>query len=105
MYTKDYKNAFDVDELDAYLKEDHDFKYATVVHCDTPSGMLNDIHKICPLLKSYGIMTVTDSVSGMFGNEVNVDKAQIDILCGGARKCKTGEKPFYNECRFGSAIL
>ena len=23
---KDYKNAFDVDELDAYLKEDHDFK-------------------------------------------------------------------------------
>ena len=40
MYTKDYKNAFDVDELDAYLKEDHDFKYATVVHCDTPSGML-----------------------------------------------------------------
>ena len=56
------KNAFDVDELDAYLKEDHDFKYATVVHCDTPSGMLNDIHKICPLLKSYGIMTVTDSV-------------------------------------------
>lgn len=86
MYTKDYKNAFDVDELDAYLKEDHDFKYATVVHCDTPSGMLNDIHKICPLLKSYGIMTVTDSVSGMFGNEVDVDKAQIDILCGGSQK-------------------
>lgn len=86
MYTKDYKNVFDVDELDAYLKEDHDFKYATVVHCDTPSGMLNDIHKICPLLKSYGIMTVTDSVSGMFGNEVNVDKAQIDILCGGSQK-------------------
>ena len=86
MYTKDYKNAFDVDELDAYLKEDHDFKYATVIHCDTPSGMLNDIHKICPLLKSYGIMTVTDSVSGMFGNEVNVDKAQIDILCGGSQK-------------------
>ena len=86
MYTKDYKNAFDVDELDAYLKEDHDFKYATVGHCDTPSGMLNDIHKICPLLKSYGIMTVTDSVSGMFGNEVNVDKAQIDILCGGSQK-------------------
>lgn len=36
MYTKDYKNAFDVDELDAYLKEDHDFKYATVIHCDSP---------------------------------------------------------------------
>lgn len=86
MYTVDDKNEIDVDALNAYLKDHHDFKYATVVHCDTPSGMLNDIHKICPLLKSYGIMTVTDSVSGMFGNEVDVDKAQIDLLCGGSQK-------------------
>lgn len=86
LYTADYLNELDVGALDAYLKENHDFKYATVVHCDTPSGMLNDIHKICPLLKSYGIMTVVDSVSGMFGNEVNVDQAQIDILCGGSQK-------------------
>lgn len=86
LYTADYLNALDVNALKEYLEEHHDFKYATVVHCDTPSGMLNDIHKICPLLKSYGIMTVVDSVSGMFGNEVNVDQAQIDILCGGSQK-------------------
>lgn len=60
--------------------------YATVVHCDTPSGMLNDIKRICPLLKSYGILTVVDSVSGMFGNEVKVDEWKIDILCGGSQK-------------------
>ena len=29
--------------------------------------MLNDISRICPLLKKYGIMTVVDSVSAMFG--------------------------------------
>lgn len=86
LYTTDYLNTLDVDALDAYLKENHDFKYATVVHCDTPSGMLNDVHKICPVLKSYGIMTVVDSVSGMFGNELDVEKAQIDILCGGSQK-------------------
>ena len=86
LYTVDYKNTIDVAQLEEYLENHHDYKYATVVHCDTPSGMLNDIHKICPLLKSYGIMTVTDSVSGMFGNEVDVDKAQIDILCGGSQK-------------------
>lgn len=86
LYTTDYLNELDADALDAYLQENHNFKYATVVHCDTPSGMLNDVHKICPLLKSYGIMTVVDSVSGMFGNELNVDKAQIDVLCGGSQK-------------------
>lgn len=86
LYTTDYKNEIDPDELEAYLEENHDFKYATVVHCDTPSGMLNDIHRICPILKSFGILTVVDSVSGMFGNRVDVDAAKIDLLCGGSQK-------------------
>ena len=48
--------------------------------------MLNDISRICPLLKKYGIMTVVDSVSAMFGEYVNVDEFQIDLLCGGSQK-------------------
>lgn len=86
LYTADYLHALDVDALAEYLKKDHDFKYATVVHCDTPSGVLNDISRICPLLKSYGILTVVDSVSAMFGEEVRADDFQIDLLCGGSQK-------------------
>ncbi len=86
LYTVDDKNPIDPIALEEYLKENHDYKYATVVHCDTPSGMLNDIGSICPLLKKYGIMTVVDSVSAMFGEEVRVDDYQIDILCGGSQK-------------------
>ena len=42
------EDELDIQELlKNYLEEDHDFKYATVVHCDTPSGMLNDIASIC----------------------------------------------------------
>ncbi len=86
LYTADDKNPFDLNELEAYLEKNHDYKYATVVHCDTPSGMLNDISRICPLLKKYGIMTVVDSVSAMFGEDVRVDDFQIDLLCGGSQK-------------------
>lgn len=86
LYTVDYVQEIDVEQLREYLNKDSDFKYATVVHCDTPSGMLNPIDKICPLLKEYGILTVVDSVSGMFGNEVRVDDWRIDILCGGSQK-------------------
>lgn len=86
VYTTDYTKEIDVEMLQAYLEKDSAFKYATVVHCDTPSGMLNPIKKICPLLKEYGILTVVDSVSGMFGNEVCVDDWKIDILCGGSQK-------------------
>lgn len=86
LYTKDYEHPFDPDELKQYLDRDHDFKYATLVHCDTPSGMKNDISRLCPLLKSYGILTVVDSVAGMFGEEVRVDDWKIDLLCGGSQK-------------------
>lgn len=86
LYTVDYRNTIDVEALAAFLEENHDFKYATVVHGDTPSGMLNDVGRICPLLKQYGILTVVDSVSAMFGEELHVDQAQIDILCGGSQK-------------------
>ena len=86
LYTTDYTREIETEALREYLEQDSDFKYATVVHCDTPSGMLNDIVAICPLLKEYGILTVVDSVSGMFGNAVDVDAAQIDILCGGSQK-------------------
>ncbi len=86
LYTVDDKQPIDVQALDEYLKENHDFKYATLVHCDTPSGMLNDVESICPVLKKYNILTVVDSVSASFGEPLNVDKAQIDILCGGSQK-------------------
>lgn len=82
----DELKAFSVELLEEHLLDHHDYAYATVVHCDTPSGVLNDIHRICPLLKKYGILTVVDSVSGMFGEDVRVDDAKIDILCGGSQK-------------------
>lgn len=86
LYTVDDRNPIDPEALKHFLENDHDFKYATVVHCDTPSGMLNDIAALCPLLKSYGILTVVDSVSAAFGEEVNIDESRVDILCGGSQK-------------------
>ena len=86
LYTRDYRETLNVQELAEYLKEHHDYKYATVVHGDTPSGMLNDVFAICPLLKQYGILTVVDSVSASFGEPLDIDACQIDILCGGSQK-------------------
>lgn len=86
LYTVDDKNSIDPQALEEFLKENHDYKYATLVHCDTPSGMLNDVHRLCPILEHYGILTVVDSVSAMFGEELDVDRAGIDVVCGGSQK-------------------
>ena len=86
LFTSDYQHPINPADLRAFLEKDSDFKYATVVHCDTPSGIFNDISELCPLLSEFGILTVVDSVAGMFGEYVNVDESKIDILCGGSQK-------------------
>lgn len=80
LYSRDYRETLDVQELENFLKDHHDYKYATVVHGDTPSGMLNDISAICPLLKKYGIMTVVDSVSASFGEPMRISDWKVDLM-------------------------
>ena len=87
LYKGEYDRGIDVNELKRFLEKDSNFKYATLVHCETPSGISNDVSKICPLLKSYGILTVVDSVSGIGGENVETDKWQMDIVLGGSQKC------------------
>lgn len=86
LFEGEYDSPVDMEKLSEFLKNDSKFKYATVVHCDTPSGVLNDISKICKLLNDYGILSVVDAVSSMFGEEIFVDESKIDIICGGSQK-------------------
>ncbi|MGV2642418.1 aminotransferase class V-fold PLP-dependent enzyme, partial [Clostridium perfringens] len=90
-FSGDYTKEIYVEALSKFLENNNDFKYATVVHCDTPTGVLNPVDKICPLLKSYGILTVVDSVSAMVGEEFKVDEWQIDIALGGSQKAFSAE--------------
>lgn len=85
-FESEYNKPVEVKALAEYLKHDSDFKYATLVHCDTPSGVINDIKSICCLLNEYGILSIVDSVSGMFGEAIDVSNSKIDILCGGSQK-------------------
>lgn len=52
LYSVNRRSDIDIDQLRAFLEKDNNFKYATIVHCDTPSGVLNNIGEICPLLKN-----------------------------------------------------
>ena len=56
-----------------------------MVHCDTPSGVLNNVEVICKVLKSEGIMTVVDSVAAVGGVQLEVDEWGIDIALGGSQ--------------------
>ena len=84
--SESYSKAIDKNKLIKFLDKDSNFKYATVVHCDTPTGVLNDISKICQILNEYGILTVVDSISAIGGEEIRVDDWRIDIALGASQK-------------------
>lgn len=86
-HESDYRKSIDVSDLRTFLENDHDFKVATIVHCETPSGITNDVESICKLLKGYGIITVVDSVSAIAGEPIQVDDWGIDVALGGSQKC------------------
>ena len=77
----------DADKLENLLKEDSDYKFATLVHCETPTGILNPVEEITEVLNRYDILSVVDSVSTVGGVPVDVDSWGVDILLGGSQKC------------------
>ena len=85
-FVSDYHKPVDLADLEEFLQKDDNFKYATVVHCDTPSGVLNDVEALSKVLDAHGIMTVADSVAGLFGCKLDLSNSKIDILCGGSQK-------------------
>ena len=87
IYEDDFRRGFDIEKLKNFLEKDHDFKVATMVHCETPSGITNDVKTICKLLNSYGILTIVDTVSGIGGEEFDFDDYKVDIALGGSQKC------------------
>ena len=83
----DTKRKIDIEKVKEFLEKDSNFKFATVVHCDTPTGVLNDVKEICRLLKSKGILTVVDTVAAIGGEHFNAEEFGADIALGGSQKC------------------
>lgn len=86
-FESDRRKGLDLKSLESFLEKDNDFKVATLVHCETPSGILNPIEDICPLLNRYGILSIVDSVSSIGGETIKVDEWKVDVALGGSQKC------------------
>ncbi|ADO77619.1 pyridoxal-phosphate-dependent aminotransferase family protein [Halanaerobium praevalens] len=82
-----YDEKININKLEKKLAAENDFKFATFVHCETSTGVINDAKEITNLLNKYNILSVVDSVSAIGGVPIEVDKWGIDIILGGSQKC------------------
>lgn len=76
--------TFSVDAVEAAVG-DGEFVAATMVHCETPTGVLNDLNGILEVLQAADVLTVVDAVSSLGGTPVPVER--IDLCIGASQKC------------------
>lgn len=75
--------TFDPDAV-AEAVENHDPAVATMVHCETPTGVLNDLDEVRSVLAEASVLTICDAVSSLGGTEV---PTEFDICLGASQKC------------------
>ncbi len=82
----DWRRSVDIYELDRVLEKNKDAIAVTLVHCDTPSALLNDLPSISKVVKDHSKLLIVDAVSSIGGVPINFDDLGIDIIIGGTQK-------------------
>lgn len=84
-----YDAGYDLDgvatALEAADADGEPFAVATMVHCETPTGTLNDLEPVLDLLDDYNVLSVVDAVSSLGGTPVPTER--IDVCLGASQKC------------------
>lgn len=77
--------SIELDKVENALTEGA--KAVTLVHNDTSVGIKNPAKEVGELAKKYGALFIMDGVTTIGGDEVLVDKWNIDLAVVGSQKC------------------
>ena len=80
-----WRRSVDASEVERTLASSG-AEIVTLVHCDTPSALLNDLESVARVVKEKGALLIVDAVSSLGGVEIKVDDWGVDILIGGSQK-------------------
>ncbi|MEM4527739.1 MAG: alanine--glyoxylate aminotransferase family protein [Desulfurococcaceae archaeon] len=81
-----WRRSADPAVIDRELERHRDIEVVTLVHCDTPSAILNNLDDIAKVVEEHGSLLIVDAVSSIGGVPIDFDKTGMDILIGGSQK-------------------
>ena len=87
-------SPIDIPTLTQSLESDPEITHIAVVHCETTTGMLNDIKKVGELAKVHGKVFIVDAMSSFGGIPMDMEELHIDFLISSANKCIQGVPGF-----------
>lgn len=83
----EYSAGIEPERVKEALDANRDIRIATVVHCETPSGVLNPLREIGRICNDRGVVVIADAVSSMCGAPLEVDGWKVDVCLGASQKC------------------
>lgn len=81
----------DLDKIEDKLRKDKRIKLISVVFHETSTGMINPVHEIGKLARDYVKMYHVDAISAVGGEDVDVDRDNIDFCTGVPNKSVSGQ--------------
>jgi pyridoxamine--pyruvate transaminase len=85
-----WNEALDPAAVEQALAEHPEVKVVSVVHSETPSGTLNPLAEIGPIIRRHGAISIVDCVSSVGGVPFDPDAWELDICVTGPHKCIAG---------------
>lgn len=89
-----YNEIPDAAVITEEIENDPDITHVSMVHCETTSGILNDIASVAEAVKGRGRTFIVDAMSSFGGVEIDMTALGIDFLISSANKCIQGVPGF-----------
>lgn len=86
--------SIDPDAVSGVLSNDPSITHVWVVHCETTTGLMNDLESIGRVVAGAGKRFLVDAMSSFGGIPIDFDAAHIDVLISSANKCIEGVPGF-----------
>jgi 2-aminoethylphosphonate-pyruvate transaminase len=76
-----------LDIVEKVLKANPNIAAVGMIHHETSMGVLNPVAEVSRLARSHGAISIIDTISSLGGEDIDVEKDQIDVCISSANKC------------------
>jgi len=83
------EGSLDLEQIYDIL-DNSEFTHISVVHCETTTGILNPLRKICMLAEKFNCEILVDAMSSAFAYPIDLYRYGIDYLCCSSNKIVQG---------------
>ncbi len=86
--------AIDTTRVNEALSDDSEISHVAMVHCETTTGRLNDLHAVSTIVEKHQRLFIVDAMSSFGGIPIDMGALGIDFLISSANKCIQGVPGF-----------